>query len=171
MMRAPRHLAALLAAALACGSPSAPDGGTVPNYAVAVAPLDYDGALSALKYYSGYGDRDRLVIRDRSTWSRVWLRAATTASSHSLPQVDFERHMIIFAAMGSQPSTGYRIEIEELYRGGEDMYVVVRETSPGPTCGVRFAITAPLTAALVPRTRGRVHFVERTTITVCDEPG
>lgn len=169
-MRARLLLAPIVLAALACSDPSSPEFDEVPADAVALvasAFSDFDEALDALRYFSGHEDRARLVIRDDSTWARVWRRAANSAPSQSLPPVDFELHMIIFAAMGGQRSTGYGIEIEQLYRRGEDIYAVVRETSPGDRCLVGHAITAPVTAALVPRTRGRVHFVERTSIRAC----
>ena len=147
---------------LGCSNPTKSEVSEVPNDAVAIVGDDFRDAIEGMRHFSGYDERARRVIRDRDTWIRVWLRVTTTASSRPVPQVDFERQMIIFAAMGTKPSTGYQIEIEQLYRRGEDIYAVVRETSPGRGCVVGAAITAPVTAALVPRTSGRVHFVERT---------
>jgi len=160
-------LAPVVLAALACSSPSAPVVNEVPADAVALVADDFTEAIQGMKYFSGYDDRARLVIRDRETWTRVWLRATTSASSRPVPQVDFDQHMIIFAAMGLQRSSGYEIEIEELYRRGNDIYAVVREISPGYYCAIRWALTAPVTAALVPRTSGRVFFVERTSVRHC----
>lgn len=142
-----------------CSNSTSPEVREVPSDAVAFVAADFDEALNALRYFSGYDERARLVIRDQATWARVWRRAAGTASSHSVPVVDFEQHMIIFAAMGTKPSGGYHIDIEGLYRRGADIYVVVAETMP--RCGSATVETAPATAALVPRTIGRVRFVER----------
>ena len=155
-----RHLLPLVFfGLLACGNPTSLEVDEVPSDAVALVAVDFDEALNPLRYFSGYDAPARLVIRDEARWARVWQRAATSASSHSLPRVDFDRHMIIFAAMGEKPSGGYHIDIEGLFRRGDDMYVVVRETFP--RCGSPDVITAPATAALVPRNRGRVYFVER----------
>ena len=159
----------ILLATSACGNPTAPVVSKVPNDALLLAAVDFDEALNALRFFSGYDDRARLVIRDHATWSRVWRRAAGTSSSHSLPHVDFDRHVIIFAAMGTRTSTGYLIEIEQLFRRGDDIYAVVNQTSPGPACGTGDAITAPITAALAPRIGGRVYFVERTTVNRCSQ--
>jgi len=155
-------------ALLGCSSPSAPEVPDVPDDAVAIVRDDFQDAVDGMRHFSGYDEPARRVIRDRETWTRVWLRVTTNASSRSLPQVDFDRHMIIFAAMGSKPSTGYQIQITELYRRGEDIYAVVLEQSPGRGCVVGPAITAPVAAALVPRTSGRVHFVERTRTHRCN---
>ena len=158
----------LALAAFGCGSPSAPDASEVPSDAVAILGDDFRDAVEGMRHFSGYDERARRVIRDRDTWIRVWLRVTTTASSRPVPQVDFDRHMIIFAAMGTKPNTGYAIEITELYRRGPDVYAVVVESSPGRGCLVGQAETAPVTAALVPRTSGRVHFVERTSVHDCE---
>ena len=161
-MRARILLAPVVCAAMACSSPSAPVADEVPADAVAIVRDDFSDAIEWMRHYSGFRDRARLIIRDRETWTRVWLRVTTSASSRPLPQVDFAEHMIVFAAMGGKPTGGYSIEIVQLYRRGADMYAVVRETSPGRGCAVTQALTAPVTAALVPRTSGRVFFVERT---------
>lgn len=155
-------------AVVGCGSPSAPEASEVPSDAIAIVGDDFRDAVEGMRHYSGYDERARRVIRDRDTWIRVWLRVTTSASSRPVPQVNFDQHVIIFAAMGTKPSTGYAIEITELYRRGPDIYAVVRERSPGRGCLVGQAITAPVTAALVPRTSGRVHFVERATVHDCE---
>lgn len=160
-------LASVIFTASACSSPPAPVADEVPADAVAIVPADFGEAIQGIRSYSGYHVRARLVIRDRETWTGVWLRASGPAPSRPLPQVDFDQHMIIFAAMGLQPSGGYEITIERLYRRGEDIYAVVEERSPGRGCAVTLALTAPVTAALVPRTGGRVHFIERTRVRHC----
>ena len=166
-MRVRLVFASAMLAVPACSSPSAPVADEVPADAVAIIPNDFSEAIQGMRYFSGFDERARLVIRDRETWTRVWLRATTTASSRPLPQVDFEQHMIIFAAMGLKRSGGYAIRIEQLYQRGNDVYAVVREIAPGRTCSVTDMLTAPVTAALVPRTSGRVYFVERTSVHVC----
>ncbi len=166
-MRARLLILSLALAVIGCSSPSAPEASKVPNDAVAIVGDDFRDAIEGMRHFSGYGDRARRVIRDRDTWTRVWLRVTTSASSRPLPQVDFDRHMIIFAAMGTKSTGGYQIEIAQLFRRGDDFYAVVRETSPGRGCGVTTAETAPVTAALVPRTPGRVIFVERSAFHHC----
>ena len=166
-MPARRMIALAALALLGCSSPSAPEASEVPSDAVAIVGNDFQDAIDGMRHFSGHEERARRVIRDRETWIRVWLRVTTTASSRPVPQVDFDRNMIIFAAMGTRPNTGYQIEISQLYRHGDDIYAVVRETSPGRSCVVGQAITAPVTAALVPRTSGRVHFVEQTRVQHC----
>lgn len=152
---------------LGCSSPSAPEARDVPSDAAAIVGEDFRDAIEGMRHFSGYEDRARRVIRDRETWARVWLRATSGAPPRPLPEVDFDKRMIVFAAMGSQRSTGHRIEIIQLSRLGEDLYVVVKETSPGLSCAFAWAMTAPVTAALVPRSSGAVHFVERTAVADC----
>src|SRR5688500_18511049 len=103
-------------ALLGCNSPTSSEVSEVPNDAVAIVGDDFQDAIEGMRHFSGYEERARRVIRDRDTWLRVWLRVTTTASSRPVPQVDFDRNMIIFAAMGTKPNTGYQIEIVQLYR-------------------------------------------------------
>ena len=166
-MLARRLIVPLAFALLGCGSSTAPEVRDIPNDAVAIVGNDFQEAIDGMRYYSAYDERARRVIRDRETWIQVWLRVTTTASSRPVPHVDFESNMIIFAAMGTRPTGGYQIEIAQLYRRGDDIYAVVRETSPGRGCNLTQAVTAPVTAALVPRTSGSVYFVERTAVQHC----
>ena len=154
-------------AVIGCGSSTAPEVRDVPSDAVAIVGDDFQDAINGMRHFSGYDERARRVIRDRETWILVWLRVTTTASSRPVPHVDFDNNMIIFAAMGTRPTGGYAIEIAQLFRRGDDIYAVVRETSPGRTCYLTQAVTAPVTAALVPRTSGNVYFVERTNVHHC----
>jgi hypothetical protein len=45
--------------------------------------------------------------------------------------------------------------------------VVVRETSPGPMCGVTAALTAPVHMVRVPRSDGAPVFIEQATTRSC----
>lgn len=118
-----------------------------------------------------YGDLDeeaREVVRTPELWADAWQRLHEGVSPvPERPAVDFERSMVVVAAMGSRPSGGYDIEVEGVHRQGETLYVVVQETSPGERCGVTLAITAPTTAVRVPRVSGDVHFVEKETTHDC----
>ena len=169
-MRLPLLLALLLAAPVGCSAdrPGAPEGGDIPTGAIAIARDSGENPLHDWRVWSAIDERDRLVIRDRETWERFWLRA--TANQHPPPpvaQVDFQRSMVVVATMGLRHTGGYNIEIEALHRFGNDLYVTVRETSPGPACGTYQALTRPLAAARVDKVSGQVIFIERETAHHC----
>lgn len=122
-------------------------------------PLEeIDGAASAM---SGFSERQRLVIEDVESWKAFWEQLHSNISpSPPAPPVDFDNRVVIAAAMGRRPTGGYAIRIEEISRVGDDLRVIVVETSPGPTCMTTQALSAPATAVSVPRPAEQVVFVE-----------
>lgn len=158
--------ACLLAIALAAGGCGLAPVTGVPGDAAAVR----DERLEALfdDSYSGIDEAQRQVVRTPGTWADVWEQLHEGRSPvPERPAVDFERSVVVVAAMGSRRSGGYGIEVTSVHRDGETLYVVVEETSPGEDCAVTAAITAPATAVRVPRAAGDVHFVEKETVHEC----
>ncbi len=118
--------------------------------------------------YSGLDEPTREVIRTPGAWADAWQQLHEGQSPvPERPAVDFEDSMVVLAAMGSRPTGGYDIEVESVHRDGKSLYVVVRETSPGESCGLTQAITAPATAVRVPRVDGDVEFVEKEAVSEC----
>ena len=62
---------------------------------------------------SAVQDKFRLVVRDRATWLDLWkriYRVDTRLGEYpKLPEVDFSREMLVVAALGQQPTSGYSI--------------------------------------------------------------
>jgi len=83
------------------------------------------------------------------------------------PSIDFESDEIIAATMGQRSTGGYAIRIEEISRRGDDLEVVIVETSPGRGCLTTQALTSPATAVSVARPPGVVEFVEETETRGC----
>ena len=161
----------LLAIAAACSHerPGASEASLVPADAFAVASEPIDNPLESWRSYSGIDRRQRLVIRDQQAWEDFWRRATSnTSPSQPAPTIDFDRDIVVIAAMGSRPTGGYAIAIDGLFQQANDLYAVVLETSPGPSCGTTQAVTAPLAAARVRRVTGEVIFVERQATRDCD---
>lgn len=118
--------------------------------------------------YGNLDEEAREVVRTPDLWADAWQRLHEGGSPvPERPAVDFERNVVIVAAMGSRPTGGYDIEVESVHRDGESLFVVVRTTSPGDDCMVTQAFTAPTTAVRVPRVSGDVHFVEKESVHEC----
>ena len=153
---------------MAC-SDSGTDPVAVPANAIVVETGPVEGLLHHFRWNSGIEARERIVIRDASAWTALWERmnAATGVQPPGVPPaVDFERNMVIVATMGLRYTGGFQIIIESVHRVGVDLYVVVNERGHA-RCGVTQAETQPLDGVLVPRTEGRVIFIERTSVHVC----
>jgi hypothetical protein len=118
------------------------------------------------EFYSGVSKRERLVIRDASVWTAFWNQVYSGVSPKpSVPDLN-PGEMVVAATMGSRGSGGYAINIDAIYDTNDQLFVVVREVSPGSTCMVTAVITAPVIAVRLPQ-RTMVSFVERTATRDC----
>ena len=112
--------------------------------------------------YTGFNQRERLIIRDAQAWSQFWSQAHRTVMPQPpLPAIDFAQNVVIAATMGTRPNGGHSVQIEQVFEADGDLFVVVAERSPGANCVTTAAITAPAAAARIPRTSGTVSFIER----------
>jgi PrcB C-terminal len=118
-------------------------------------------AALPIRYDSSMSERARLVIRDDAHWAEAWKKLATNVESPPVPAVDFATHVVIIAAMGTQPSGGHEITIDDVKLSAKGAKIFVTESSPGSGCAVTAALTAPIAAVLAPRFAGEATFVEK----------
>lgn len=146
----------------ACAGDDAP---VVPPEATQVPTQQVDTLIRESS--SGEPDRRRIVLRTEQAWSDFWSRVYAPRTPPEPPSPDFDRRSVVAVAMGTRPTGGYTIDIESLSRRGGDVYVVVRETSPGESCITTQAITAPVLAVALPAIEGEAVFVERDSVLEC----
>jgi hypothetical protein len=157
---------AMLLGALAAACDSVTDP-CVPPGAVALQMQPVPDEV-AQYLYSGVPDRRRLFITDAATWTALWEQVtATYEPPPPVPAIDFASEAVVVAAMGTRTSGGYAITIEGVYEDEGQLYVVVKERSPGTNCVLTQALTAPVHAVRVPLRTGTVQFVERTETNNC----
>ncbi len=119
-------------------------------------------------FSSGLSDSLRLVIRDAATWRNTWEQMHRNHSPQPpLPEVDFEREMLIVAALGTRPSGGYGILLESAHEHPSHLVATIRKTSPGAGCVVTAALTQPVDIARLARREKPVHFREIHTVHEC----
>ena len=122
----------------------------------------------SLTYFSGLDEPQRTIVRDevawRAAWAAIWRRHSPEPP---LPQVDFEREMLIVAALGSRPSTGYGIFVDSAFAEGEGLLVQIRTVAPGARCGTGGALTQPVDVARVTRIDGAVRFRDQSQVHEC----
>jgi hypothetical protein len=163
-------LAALLFTA-ACGKA----GSLGPEGAQSASPADESLAFTRLRpepysftYHSGLTDSARVVVRDARAWEAVWRDVWRNHTPvPALPAIDFEREMVVVAALGSRRSGGYGILVEGATRTADGVEVSVLKQSPGPRCGNTAAITTPADIARLRRVEGAVRFRERSEVREC----
>ena len=166
------RLYVLLIAALSCtsaGNPELPADSAPPATQPALETSSGitrfpEDVQRTFRYNSGFEERERLVVRDPATWATVWDRLiGSQRPKPALPEVDFNRHMVLVASSGTKPSGGFTLAIER-YEGGT---AHVLFTSPGRSCGTTAALTNPADAVLVPRTGNSVQWADRNSTHEC----
>jgi hypothetical protein len=117
---------------------------------------------------SGLGDSTRLVVHDTSSWRALWQRInAPFFPQPALPSVDFDREMIVVAALGAKPTGGYDIMIEGAAEDSATVEISVLQSSPGTGCALTAARTQPVDLARIPARRKPVRFRERRVVVPC----
>lgn len=133
-----------------------------------VQPLDSTLA-SWYRSNSALEDSARIVVRTSAEWTTLWNRiVANHAPKPPVPAIDFEKEMLLVAAMGTRPTGGHAIEIEAVDRDGSSITASVRTRSPGKNCMTTQALTAPVAIVRIPRSDLPVRFVEEHIVTSCD---
>jgi hypothetical protein len=115
----------------------------------------------------------RIVIRDSVTWARVWDEANSARSSNvplpRLPQVAFEREMILAAFMGYL-GLGSGVSIPWVRDSAGILRIRVGIGAPGPECIGGTELQQPLVLVRVPISYSIPEFEDRVYITKCDNP-
>ena len=70
------------------------------------------------------------------------------------PDVDFEHSRVLFVYMGSQPTTGYGVEVASMERDGSAILARLRFRRPGPQDLNAFVVTQPYALIRFPRISG-----------------
>ncbi len=95
----------------------------------------------------------------------MWQRQST---GPDLPAIDFDREIVLVAALGERPSSGYSILIDSAQATVDQLTVSVRVVSPGRGCAVLTVMTQPVDVVSAPRLDVGVQFVERSETHECD---
>jgi hypothetical protein len=95
---------------------------------------------------SGLGAAERLVIRDDTTYARLWARLAVGGPR---PPVDFSRDAVVVVAGGQRSTGGYSIAVDQALRTGSELSLNVVETTPAPGCIMTQALTQPVDIVVV----------------------
>jgi hypothetical protein len=144
---------------------------------VSITPMGRTISGQRMSFMTGSGiwDQFRLVVRDRDLWVEVWKRIHSIDPDNlnsnggqlpSLPEIDFSREIVIVAAMGRRPSSGYGIFIDSAYERNDRLEVVVRSVE-NRRCGGFTMMTAPVDIVRLPKTDRPVLFRETEVVLDC----
>ena len=106
----------------------------------------------------------RLVIKDRAELSDLWKRLSARVPPGGwvppIPEIDFSKEMVVVAAMGARPTSGYWIIIDGACEVDGQVEVFVSNVEDA-TCSGRLPVeTYPADAVRLPRTDLPIVFRE-----------
>ena len=156
MLRAVPIVVALLAAACAA-APSVDL--TLTRLAAGPQPFEL---------HSGFTAPTNIVARTEGELEVLWDTIYAGQSPRpSPPAIDFNQHIVVARAMGVRPTGGFTVTLTGLLRQSGEYVVQVRETAPGPDCGVTLAQTSPIDVATIARHDDPIKFAVSTATRNC----
>ena len=100
------------------------------------------------------------IIRNVDNWKTAWeLAHKNETPAPGLPQVDFEKNMVLVVFMGTKNSGGYSTKITKIVKLENGIEVTVEEESPGKDEATTQALTSPFHFAEVEKSEGEIKFV------------
>ena len=113
------------------------------------------------KQRSGYEAPENLVIKDRAAFEEVWRKIHYSVfPKPALPQVDFEREMIIAVFMGQCATGGHSIDIVDVVEYADRVEVQFTRREPSPGGRTAMVVTRPFCLVKVARIDKDVTFLE-----------
>jgi hypothetical protein len=129
-------------------------------------PLRFGGTRPMpLPYVHSFPSKDgfRLVIGSRDEFSDFWKRLTARVPPGQwvppLPEIDFSKEIIVVAAMGERPMSGYFIIIDGACEASGQVEVFITSIDE-PGCGQLQVLTTPADAVRLPRTDLPIVFRE-----------
>lgn len=114
------------------------------------------------------GSQLREVVRDATGWRDLWFSLREKDGGvlpHQQPAVDFDKNMVIVAAMPSQSCVS-KVTIRAVTQQSGVLLVDLLEAPPAPNC-VCMVSQRPIHAVTVPRSADPVRFVATKGVTAC----
>lgn len=111
--------------------------------------------------FSGLGEATEKVVQDKLAWEKLWAEhRANIKGDLKVPEIDFSKEMVVFAAMGRQRTGGYAIEITSIRPANDRLQISIKRKTPPPGAMVTQALTAPFHIVAVPKSALKPEFVE-----------
>jgi hypothetical protein len=93
---------------------------------------------------SGFDDPTFVIVADQGDLLSLWNRAfGSRLSIPPVPTIDFSRETVLAVFLGTRPTAGYGIEIEDLRLEDGDIFVDMREVMPPADSLTAQVLTSP----------------------------
>ncbi len=93
---------------------------------------------------TGFDEPSFLIVADQGDLLSLWNRAyGSRLSIPPVPTIDFARETVIAVFLGTRPTSGYGVEIQDLRLEDGDLFIDMREVKPPPDSLTAQVITSP----------------------------
>ena len=111
--------------------------------------------------FSGVSEPIQKVIQDKVAWEKLWSEhRANMKGDLKVPEIDFSKEMVVFAALGRQRTGGYAIEVSNIRPASNRLQISIKRKTPPAGAMVTQALTAPFHIVAVPKSDLKPEFVE-----------
>jgi len=117
--------------------------------------------IIARGHYSNISLANQLVIRNTKDWQQL-LKINGDASLTTLPAINFDEQFVIAVYAGQQPSGGYAVEVTNIKRLDDNLFVSVALTEPEKNENVSLVLTQPYIIVATQSVDGKVIFLANT---------
>lgn len=93
---------------------------------------------------TGFEERSFLLVRDEAALRELWNRAhGSQLQVPPVPEVEFRRETVVALFLGTKPTGGYGIEVEDVALEEGDLFLDARIIEPAPDAITTQALTSP----------------------------
>ncbi len=112
------------------------------------------------------GQERREVVRDAAAWAALWgeLREGSGLAAEP-PAVDFDREMVVAAAMETQSCVA-KVTVRSITQSGDGLTVDLLEAPPAPNC-ICITTSRPIHIVKLAKQAGPVRFTAERGVTSC----
>lgn len=110
---------------------------------------------------SGFQTGMEKFISSEKDWVAIWQeRQGNVKTKVPHPRIDFDRHVVVVAAMGMKKTTGYSIEITRVVKTKDDIRIFLRKTVPAEDTFPAVRVTSPFVIARMEKPDRPVVFID-----------
>jgi hypothetical protein len=152
---------------MACSTPPGPP---LPSARLQTPPKPQNIAIvfESRGSFEGFEKPSELVIATDSAWRSLWdLFTQFRTPRPPLPQIDFQKDVLIAAGLGQRSSACCTIAIDTVLQFADSLQALVRESYPEGLCASGAVLTRPTVIVRTAKSRGPVRFVHRRIPTPC----
>jgi hypothetical protein len=108
---------------------------------------------------SGFTVPLQMFISSQKEWVEIWTtRQGSATPKRGHPAVDFDRDVVIVAALGTKDSGGYSLEITRIVRTKDDIQIFIRRAAPPDGAKAATVSTSPFVLARMKKPDRMVTF-------------